>query len=215
MLFTDRIQAAQKLSKSLDEYKNSDVVVLALPRGGVVLGAIVAKALKAPLGVVLVRKLSHPLSSEFAIGAVAEGQEPVLSNPQTAELEQTWLTTAVKDARQLIKQRHALYGKVMPNIKGKTIIIVDDGIATGLTMETAARYVKQQKPQQIIVAVPVAPQDALDRLVGLADRTIVLDNPDNFLGAVGSHYDKFEQVDDTEVQQLLKGGATNDNLSDK
>lgn len=204
--YIDRHDAGQRLAEALRRFAGSDVVVLALPRGGVVLGAEVAKELEAPLDVVLVRKISHPSSPEYAIGAIVEDEPPVYNENEAAAIDDGWLTRAEAAARQLIERRRKLYYSQdlpPPGIAGKTVIIVDDGIATGLTMEAAVRAVRNKHPKQIVVAVPVASAESVTELEGLADEVIVLDKPESFIGAVGSHYLEFEQVDDKEVKELL------------
>lgn len=208
MLYESRQQAGQYLAEKLMHFKNGeDVVVLALPRGGVVLGAEVAHALQAPLGVVLVRKIGHPSDPEYAIGAIAENDSPIYDKYELHDIDKAWLKQAETDARQLIENRRKLYygeGSGPPSCENKTVILVDDGIATGLTMRVAIQAIRKQKPKQIVVAVPVAPLDTTQNLQEYADQIIVLDKPENFRGSVGAHYEQFEQVDDEEVIRLLK-----------
>ena len=215
-MYEDRHDAGKKLAKVLQQYAGKDAVVLALPRGGVVLGAEVAKSLKAPLDVVLVRKIGYPFSSEYAIGAVVRGEKPIVNEDEAAD--EVWLKRAVEDEQVVNEKRYDFYygGKYEPvQLKGKTVIIVDDGIATGLTMEAAVRTVRQKGPGQVVVAVPVAPPDSLVTLRGLVDEVVVLEDPDKFIGSVGAHYRKFAQVEDDEVKLLLRKhhqpkGATGD-----
>ncbi len=179
---------------------------MALPRGGVVLAAEVAKSLQAPLGLVLVRKIGHPSYAEYAIGAIAENNVAVYNKQEINTIDKTWLKSAEATARELINQRRKIYygqDATTPAVGNKDVIIVDDGIATGLTMEAAVRSVRNKHPKQIIIAVPVASTESVERLQGLADQMIVLDKPEDFLGAVGSHYQEFDQVDDQEVRTLL------------
>ncbi len=215
MLYKDRRDAGQRLAKALDHFRDDDTVVLALPRGGIVLGAEVAMRLRAPLGVVLVRKIGHPDNEEYALGAVAEGGAPVY-NEDKNDVSQEWLSRAVAAAHQLNAQRAALYldkNLLAPKTAGKTVILVDDGIATGLTMETAVKAVLGQRPKRIIVAVPVAPPDCIAKLEKLADEVIVLEDPMEFLGSVGAHYQHFAQVDDEEVKTILR--KANESEEDK
>lgn len=207
MSYINREDAGKRLAQVLRHFKGKDTVVLALPRGGIVLGAEVAKELKAPLGLVLVRKIGHPSYSEYAIGAVAEGEKPVYNENEVATIDEEWLKEAEASARELIEHRHELYyGEDLtpPETEGKVVLLVDDGIATGLTMEAAVRAMQNKHAKRVIVAVPVAPRDSIDTLEAIADEVVVLDNPDSFLGAVGSHYMEFEQVDDEEVRTLLR-----------
>jgi putative phosphoribosyl transferase len=206
MGYTNRQAAGQRLAEALRQFAGDDVIVLALPRGGVVLGAEVARELEAPLGLVLVRKISHPSSPEYAIGAVVEDEPPVYNEAEAVAIDVSWLTQAEASARQLIERRRKLYYSqdlLPPDAAGKTVIIVDDGIATGLTMEAAVRAVRNKHPKQIVVAVPVASAESVTELEELANEVVVLDKPESFSGAVGSHYMEFEQVDDEEVKELL------------
>jgi predicted phosphoribosyltransferase len=207
MSYHNRQDAGKQLVNVLSQYKGMSVVVLALPRGGVVLGAEVANGLQAPLGLVLVRKIGHPSYAEYAIGAIAEDEAPVYNEQEIRGINKSWLKQAELSARELIQHRRELYyGEdfMPPKVKGKTVIIVDDGIATGLTMEAAALAVRNQHPKQVVVAVPVASQESVDRLKSMVDRVIVLDNPEDFLGAVGAHYQEFNQVNDEAVRALLR-----------
>lgn len=204
--YIDRQDAGRHLAKVLRRFEGDDVVVLALPRGGIVLAAEVARELEAPLGLVLVRKIGHPTAPEYAIGAVVEDEKPVYNEDEAVIVDTGWLKQAEKSARELIERRRKLYyGKDLapPDVAGRTVILIDDGIATGLTMEAAVRAVHSKHPKQIIVAVPVASVESVAELEDLADEVIVLDKPARFRGAVGSHYMEFEQVNDEEVKTLL------------
>lgn len=206
-MYKDRVEAGKKLAQKLINFKNDDIVILALPRGGVVLGAEVAKVLHASLHLVLVRKIGHPTYSEYAIGAVAEGESPIYDKNEFETIDKKWLKDAEKSANELIKYRHELYygsDIKQPEIKGKTVILVDDGIATGFTMKAAVLSVRNKHPERIIVAVPVAPLDITNNLKKIADEVIVLNSEPNFLGAVGAYYEKFNQVDDSEVKTILQ-----------
>ena len=159
------------------------------------------------MGLVLVRKIGHPYSPEYAIGAVAEHSKPIFNQGEAASVDAKWLEEAVRAARRLIEQRRQdYYGQEFkpPKIKGKTAILVDDGIATGLTMQAAVKSAREQGAEKVVVAVPICPSDSLDKIKQYADETIVLYPPAKFLGAVGSHYRHFDQIDDSEVKQLLK-----------
>lgn len=204
-MYANRQEAGQKLARALERYRGEDVVVLALPRGGIVLGAEIAKAIGAALDVELVRKISHPFSPEYAIGAVVRGEKPVVNEDEAAD--EAWLKRAVADEQLVNENRYELYygdGYEPVPLKSKTVIIVDDGIATGLTMEAAVRAVQKKQAKHVVVAVPVAPADSIATLQGLADEVVVLDSPDDFLGSVGAHYQDFPQVDDDEVRSLLR-----------
>lgn len=206
MRFLNRREAGKQLATKLMDFKAKDSLVLALPRGGVVVAREISEMLNLPLGTVLVKKLSHPYYPEYAIGAVAENDKPIYSSPEVTAINSSWLKTAEDDAHSLIEHRRQLYyGKhfVPPEVYKKTIILVDDGIATGLTMKAAIRHVRKLKPKQIIVAVPVASLSSIALIKPLIDQLIIVDNPNNFLGSVGSHYDEFEQISDREVKRLL------------
>lgn len=207
MIFANRQDAGQQLARTLTRFRgNDDVVVLALPRGGVVLGAEVARELQVPLGLVLVRKIGHPSAPEYAIGAVAEIEAPVYNEKEVAGIDPRWLERAEASVYEAIeKRRRQYYGDDFepPDIKGKTVIVVDDGMATGLTMEAAVRSIIGMAAHKVIVAVPVASSESVDLIEDIANEVITLDMPENFLGAVGSHYDEFPQVDDYDVKSLL------------
>lgn len=207
MTFDNREDAGHQLASALRRFRGRDVVVLALPRGGIITGAAVARTLGTPLDVLLVRKIGHPAYSEYAIGAVAENQPAIYNQDETATLDGQWLDQAEASARATIRHRRDYYyppGFRRPRLSGKTAIIVDDGIATGLTMKAAVLAVRHQKPARIVVAVPVASRESVDMLEDLADEVIILDRPENFAGAVGAHYREFEQVDDEEVRRRLR-----------
>ena len=205
-MFEDRADAGRKLAEALREYAGKEAVVLALPRGGVVTGYEVGKALGLPLDIVSIRKIGYPGNPEYAIGAVDEKGTVILSEEVTASIDQAWLRAEIERQKSEAKRRSLVYrGERKPtNIASKIAIIVDDGIATGLTMRLAVRVVKAQKPQAIIVAVPVAPPESIRMLKDEGANVVVLEPPENFLGAVGAHYMRFEQVEDAEVIKLLR-----------
>lgn len=204
-MFTNRTQAGEQLAKKLKELKD-DAVVLALPRGGIVPAAEIAKQLQAPLGLVLVRKIGHPFSSEYAIGALAEDRQPVLNPQEAGTVSKQWLEDIIQKAKAENERRRKLYykGLEVSSLKGKTVIVVDDGIATGWTMRAALEYVKSQGAKKVIVAVPVSAEDSLEMIKPLVDKTIVLEPPRHFAGAVGMHYQTFDQVEDEEVIAILR-----------
>ncbi len=205
MDFIDRVDAGRQLARRLSKY-SGQAVVYALPRGGVVTGAEIAKELEVPLDLILVRKIGHPGNPEYAIGAVAEGGEPVCNEAERASVDDQWFKEALAAARAENERRREEYfppDYQPPSVRDKVAIIVDDGIATGLTMEAAVQAIAVHRPKKIVVAVPVAPSDSVDNLKTYADEVIVLDNPQNFRGAVGAHYQNFPQVEDDEVVELL------------
>ncbi len=180
-MFRDRIDAGRQLSEKLMKFKEEDVVVLAIPRGGLPLGAIVAKTLEAPLDVALAKKIGHPSNKEFAIGAVSL-DDIVLTN--TMGVTQGYITEETKHIREKLLKRHdEYYKKRLPqNVKNKTVIIVDDGIATGNTLLATIELVSKQRPKKIIVAIPVAPNSAIKKL----ENTWNTRNRKNHLKEVGT-----------------------------
>ena len=205
-MFRDREEAGEQLGDMLAHYRGQNAVVLALPRGGVVLGRVIAHHLHLPLDIVVTRKIGHPTSPEYAIGAVDEQGTTILNDAEVKTVDQAWLKEEVLRQQLEAQRRSNLYrkGKNLINLVRKVAIIVDDGIATGLTMRLAVRSVKIREPSKIVVAVPVAPAGSLRALRSEgADEVIVLEQPDEFLGAVGAHFEEFPQVDDAEVMRLM------------
>lgn len=205
-MFLDRAEAGKQLAKKLALHSRKDVVVLALPRGGLVLSAQIAKSLKAPLDIIAVRKIGHPLHPEYAIGAIDEYGTQILNEAETAKLDQRWLAEESRRQQIEAQRRSLLYrgGKSPVSLTGKTVILVDDGIATGFTMRLAVLSARAQKPKKIIVAVPVAPPEAVEVLVREGAEVLVLEPPEHFLGAVGAHYVHFAQVGDEEVIRIMR-----------
>jgi len=209
MPFSNRTEAGRKLAEALAFYKGQHPVILALPRGGAPVAAEIAAALEAPLDLVLVRKIGVPFQPELAMGAVVDGQEPlVVGNEQVirmAEINQSEFD-AIRD-RELeeIERRRKLYlgSRPHPELKGQTVIIVDDGIATGATIRVALRAIRMRKPRKLILAVPVAPTQSLDELRTEADEIVCLEDYDDF-GAIGLYYSDFRQISDAEVIKLLE-----------
>lgn len=205
-IFEDRIDAGQQLARALEETPHGDTVVLALPRGGIVPAAEVAQELEAPLGVILVRKIGHPYDPEYAVGALVDDQEPMYNTAEIGNIADIWLRQAEEGARKTNALRRALYygnGLRPPDIQGKTVILVDDGIATGLSMEAAIHATRDAGAERIVVAVPIASRESIEQLKPIADSIVTLIDPDKFRGAVGGHYERFEEVTDQEVKALL------------
>ncbi len=204
-MFRDRNDAGVQLAKKLEQYRGQDAVVLALPRGGVVLGYEVARALALPLDIVTVRKVGHPLSPEYAICAVDDRGTRLCNEEEIAQVDPEWLARETAAQRDEAKRRSTLYrsGREPLPLARKVALIVDDGIATGFSMRLAVEIVRTQKPSRIVVAVPVASAETLRNIEKVADECIVLEPPDEFGGAVGAHYEAFEQVEDREVIELM------------
>jgi predicted phosphoribosyltransferase len=205
VVFRNRVDAGQQLAALLQRYKGSDPVVYALPRGGVVVGAEVARALEAPLEVVIARKVGHPQSPEYAICAVSASGSLICNETERRAADPRWFEMAVERERQEAARRQATYleGREPRSPEDKTAIIVDDGIATGLTVRAAIEEIKGQEPRQVVVAVPVIPRETAEALKRQVDAVVAVDIPDFFLGAVGAYYIDFEQVSDEEVIRLL------------
>src|SRR5271165_5961898 len=186
MLFTDRTDAGKKLAKRLLQLKEKKPVVLALPRGGVPVAFEVAKALGAPLDLVLVRKIGVPFQEEYALGAIADGGQPEFvideNIRRSLNIPQDYVERAKAEALEEIERRRHVYlgNRAAVEIAGHTAIIVDDGIATGATMRAALRAVRRRNPAWLVLAVPVAPPESLRRLAEEADETICLHAPEYF-----------------------------------
>lgn len=207
MRFKDRADAGQKLARLLAaKYGHRDGVVYALPRGGVVLGAEIAPHLHMPLDLIIARKIGHPYNPEYAIAAVTETGEPVVNTREVANLPSEWFDAQVATERREARRRHHVYldGRPPLSARGKIAIIVDDGIATGLTMEAAIRELQQRNAGSIVIAVPVAPADTAAQFANEVDDLVALDIPEYFLGGVGAYYEYFPQVTDEEVLALLR-----------
>ncbi len=208
-MFRDRKDAGMRLAERLKEYSGQEnTLVLALPRGGVVTGAEIAKRLDAPLDVLIVRKIGHPLQPELAVGAISERGRIVYNEQVIASggVSKEYLLNETERQREEITRRQHLYrsGQEPADLRGKTVILVDDGVATGATMKAAVRTLKPEQAGKLIVAVPVAPLGAAAELKSMVDVFVCLDTPEDFI-AVGSYYWDFPQVTDAEVVTLLGG----------
>jgi putative phosphoribosyl transferase len=207
MIFKDRADAGRKLAARLTRYADrGDVLVLALPRGGVPVAYEVAKELKAPLDVFLVRKLGVPGYEELAMGAIASGGVRVINEELVNYLgipDQVIEAIAAVEQREL--ERRALTyrdNRPPPDVKDRVVILIDDGLATGSTMRAAAASLRRQKPRRIVVAVPVSSSEICDEFRSEVDEIVCAVTPQNFQG-VGLWYDDFSQTSDEEVRQLL------------
>lgn len=205
-MFKDRVEAGKHLAAALKKYKGSNAVVYALPRGGVVVGAEVAKRLGLELDLIIPRKIGHPQIPEYAIGAVAENGHSVLNKEEIQRVDADWLYEEIEKQKVEATRRRAIYlaNKKPISAKNKIAIIVDDGIATGLTVQAAIQEIKHQNPKEVIVAVPVAPADIVQKLCTLADEVVVVNAPEEFYGAVGAYYINFEQVEDEDVVKIMR-----------
>jgi predicted phosphoribosyltransferase len=210
MKFADRAEAGRKIADTLASRELPDPVVLGLPRGGVVVAAELANTLRAPLDLAIARKIGHPRSPEYAIGAVTEDGESFLNQAEAAKLSPAWLEAETAREVEEAKRRRKLYlGERAPiEVVGKTVILVDDGIATGFTLRAAIRSVRRKNPARIIVAAPVAPPESIHRLKseGEADEVVVLYSPADFF-AIGAYYEDFHPVSDQEVIVALQSVA--------
>jgi len=205
-MFLNREEAGKLLAERLLNYSDhKDTIIIAIPRGGVPVGCIIAKKLYLPLDIVLSKKIGHPYNKEYAIGAVTL-KNKILSDA-THEVSEDYIEDETEHIRDILKQRHKLYygDKVPITLKGKIVIVVDDGVATGNTLISCIQLINEQEPSQIIVALPVAPRSAMKRIKDLTivNSVVCLDQPLGF-HAVGQYYEDFRQVNDKEVIELLK-----------
>ncbi len=211
MIFPNRTEAGRRLAMLLRGYTNrKNVIVLGIPRGGVPVAFEVARTLKAPLDVLVLRKLGVPGHEELGFGAIASGGIRAL-NPEVVEALRisSWDIERVteREVKELKRREYAYRGRRPAlNVKGRTVILVDDGIATGSGMRAAVNALRQMTPAQIVIAVPVAPASTCDHLRGEVDDLICLATPEPFYG-VGQFYYDFSQVSDQEVNELLDRAA--------
>lgn len=205
-MFKDRKEAGEKLADKLKNYKGNDMVVYALPRGGVVVADEIAKALDCPLDILVSRKIGHPFSPEYAIGAIAPDGHIIFNENEKKEIEPRELEKIIKEQTTEAKRRDVAYlgGRGHIGAQDKIAIIVDDGIATGLTMKLAVKEIKHQNPKKIIVAIPVLPKDTALSLREEVDEVVSLLEDENYLGAVGSYYEYFPQIEDNEVIKIME-----------
>lgn len=205
-MYQDRIDAGIQLAESLSSYKSRGVVVLAIPRGGVVVAAEVAKALEAPLDLVIPRKIGAPGNEELAIGAVAGTGQVIINEAlaQSLSVSEDYLQRAILKELQEIKRRRRLYlGESKEyDLTGKTAILVDDGLATGSTAKAAIKATRSKQPAKLVLAIPVAPRDTVETISKMVDELVCLKIPGDFF-AVGQFYYNFDQVNDAEVVEIL------------
>lgn len=211
-MFVNRRDAAEQLARRLQRFKTDQCVVVAIPRGGVILGEVIARKLDCPMGIVLVRKIGHPQNSEYAVCAVSKnrlrcfGEEKVLGSE--------WLESETEKERKEIARREELYLKGVGSVdlKSKTVILVDDGVATGATYLVALEEVLRKRPKAVVVALPVMPFDFMEKVKNLASEVVCLCVDENYLGAVGAYYADFPQVSDEEVVRAM-ALASNEEMS--
>ena len=218
MPFIDRDDAGRQLAKALARYKDRKPIVLALPRGGVPVAAKVAEALHAPLDLLLVRKIGVPFQPELAMGAVVDGASPLtVRNEEVISLagisEREFSTVRDQQLAEIERRRKMYVGdRPHPELAAHTVIVVDDGIATGATTRAALEAVRLRKPSKLVLAVPVAPTDTLKKLAGEADEIVCLEDYEEF-GAIGFFYSDFRQVSDDDVVELLARHPVEDKTS--
>jgi len=208
MLFRDRTDAGRRLAARLLSYRDQDVVLFALPRGGAPVAAPIAEALNAPIDLVLVRKIGVPFQPELAMGAVADGGRPVtVRNDDVIAAagvdEDAFESIRARELAEIERRRRRYLGaRPRAEAEGRVAIVVDDGVATGATTRAALRAVRARHPRRLVLAVPVASPDSLESLRAEADETICLETPPSF-GAIGYFYRDFRQIDDAEVIAIL------------
>ena len=206
--FKDRGDAGRQLAVAVVRLGLVDPLVLALPRGGVPVAAEVARALRAPLDLLIVRKIGAPGQAELAVAAVAEGEPPTLvvdeRTSQVTDADEAYIEREARTQRAEIERRRTTYrrGRARLGVAGKSVVVVDDGIATGSTVRAALQALRRMRPARLVLAVPVAPADTLSELSPLVDDVVCLSQP-AFFRSVGTYYADFHQVDDEEVIALL------------
>jgi putative phosphoribosyl transferase len=207
MLFHDRQEAGQRLAESMQEFRGSTAIVLGVPRGGVVTAYEIARALELPLDVLITHKLGAPGNPEYAIGAIAENGGVMLNDAEIDAygIPRRYVEQEIERQGHEIERRKQMYrgGAGLPPLKGRPVIVVDDGVATGFTTAAALKAARAESPSELVLAVPVAPRETLAWLSTLADKVVCLATPEPFL-AVGRFYLEFGQVSDEEVCRLLE-----------
>ncbi|HSQ79107.1 MAG TPA: phosphoribosyltransferase family protein [Candidatus Bathyarchaeia archaeon] len=204
MTFRDRADAGRKLAEALERYKGRRALVLGIPRGGVHVAYEVARGLQADLSILISRKLAYPDNPEAGFGAVAEDGSRIVSETAQYELDEAEISAIIREQEKEIQRRIKVLrrGQPLPPIRGKTVILVDDGLAMGSTMTAAIALCRRQKAKRIVVAVPVAGDWAAREITKLADETVILTKPVPFF-AVAQVYEKWYDVPDREVLNLM------------
>ncbi len=208
-MFANRQQAANELADRLMKYAGPQTIVLGIPRGGVPVGYGIAQRLQVPFDLVLTKKIGHPMNPEYAIGAVGLEDSYIIPH---AEVSAEYLASAKQKVRQRLREMQELYkqGHPMLSIAGKTVIVADDGIATGNTLLVTIRMLRKSQPRRIIVAAPVSSRQALEKLQQEADDCVCLLVPSLFTG-VGAYYDDFGEVTDATVASIMTKSAVHAN----
>jgi predicted phosphoribosyltransferase len=194
------------LAKALSKYNGKkNVIILAIPRGALQIGEVLHRELKAPLDIIVAKKIPHPMSEEYAIGAVGPGGEWFVNPESSADVAPEYIEAQRCRLEAAVEEKYRRYRgeRPRPDLKGKTVIIVDDGIATGSTMLAAIHVIRKQQPAKIVVAVPVGPPDTVRRIAEQADEMICLLTPPMFF-AIGAFYENFVQVEDEEAIAILQ-----------
>jgi predicted phosphoribosyltransferase len=208
MPFKDRVDAGRRLAQALRKFRGQEVVVLALPRGGVPVAAEIASVLHAPLDLILVRKIGVPTQPELAMGAVVDGTNPhVVRNEDVIRLtgvsEQEFAAIRDRELVEIERRRRKFLGsRARADVAGQVAIVVDDGIATGATIRAALQAIRSCGPKRLVLAIPVAPTDTLGEMRGEVDEIVCLEDYDAF-GAIGFYYRDFRQLDDQNVIDIL------------
>lgn len=205
--FKDRTEAGQRLSRLLNVYRDKEAVVYALPRGGVEVAAEVARALNLQMDLIITRKIGHPENPEFAMGAIAENGHAVFNRQDNLDAEPKWYAKEAEKQKIEARRRRELYsgGRKPVSCNGKTAILVDDGIATGLTMKAALKEISLHfSPKEIIIAVPVIAKDIEEELEREGAEVVAIITDRDFLGSVGAYYQDFSQVSDEKVVRIMK-----------
>jgi putative phosphoribosyl transferase len=205
IIFKDRVDAAKKLAEKLLWLKDENPIILAIPRGGVVVGDVISSILDCKLDVIVSRKVGAPNNEELAIGAVMHDGSyfPNIEITRMLNVSKSFVEEEIARQRKEIERRLMKFrGSKEYDLAGKAIILVDDGIATGATMFVTAHWVKKQKPKKLIIAIPVGPPETISKLSQIADKVVVLQSPYVF-NAVGEFYEIFDQVSDDEVQKIM------------
>ncbi|GAA3015525.1 phosphoribosyltransferase [Tetragenococcus solitarius] len=206
MMFKDRTDAGEQLAAVVNPLDTKSTIVLALPRGGVPLGALIAKKYDVIFNIILAKKIGHPSNAEYAIGAIAENGKPIIGEGFSEKLHAEWLEKEILRLQKEMRRKRELYKENLQklSLKNKEVLIVDDGIATGLTMFAAIRAVKKYQPKSVSVAVPVIPRISYEQLKQEVDEIYALEVPEYFLGGVGAYYENFPQLTDEQVKEMLE-----------